>query len=167
MTAAIETIGLGKSYGRHVALRDLSLAIPEGSLAGFLGPNGAGKTTSLRILLGLLRPSSGAAWLFGRDCWADGPASRARVGYLPGELHLYETLTGRATLRFLADARRRDCAGEIARLARSDAVQKRIGRREVGHHACSSPLLISRDQLAHGVHKRKSRHDMHCGSRPR
>src|SRR5262249_17497329 len=77
----------------------------------------AGKTTAIRIMVGLLRASAGSARLFGRDCWSDGPSLRAEVGYLPGELHLYEALTGRATLEFLAEARRRDCAGEVRRLA--------------------------------------------------
>ena len=117
MTTAIETQGLNKRYGRRVALRDFSLSVPEGALLGVLGPNGAGKTTTIRVLVGLLRASSGSARVFGRDCWSDGPAVRAEVGYLPGELHLYETLTGRATLRFLADARRRDCAREVERLS--------------------------------------------------
>jgi ABC-2 type transport system ATP-binding protein len=117
MTAAIETSALSKSYGPRVALQDLSLTVPEGSLLGFLGPNGAGKTTTIRILAGLLRATSGSARLFGRDCWSEGHRLRAELGYLPGELRLYETLTGRATLRFLAAVRRRDCSGEIRRLA--------------------------------------------------
>jgi ABC-2 type transport system ATP-binding protein len=117
MTPAIETQGLCKRYGRRVALRDFSLRVAEGALLGFLGPNGAGKTTTIRVLLGLLRASAGSARVFSRDCWRDGPAVRAEVGYLPGELHLYETLTGRTTLRFLADVRRRDCAREVERLS--------------------------------------------------
>jgi len=117
MTAAIETSALCKQYGARVALSDLALTVREGALLGFLGPNGAGKTTTIRILVGLLCATSGSARLFGRDCWADGPAIRAEVGYLPGELHLYETLTGRATLRFLAAVRRRDCTREVERLA--------------------------------------------------
>jgi ABC-2 type transport system ATP-binding protein len=118
MTAAIETTALGKCYGTHVALRDLSLRVGEGTLLGFLGPNGAGKTTTIRILTGLLRATTGSARLLGRDCWSEGPSVRAEVGYLPGELELYEALTGRETLQFLAAVRRRDCAGEIRRLAR-------------------------------------------------
>jgi ABC-2 type transport system ATP-binding protein len=131
MTPAIETMVLGKSYGTRVALEDFSLAVPEGALLGFLGPNGAGKTTTIRILVGLLHASSGSARIFGRDCWSDGPALRAEVGYLPGELHLYESLTGRATLRFLATARRRDCSSEIERLARLFDLD--IGRRVRGY----------------------------------
>src|SRR5262249_22735057 len=92
MTAAIETAGLSKCYGAHVALEDLTLQVPQGTLLGFLGPNGAGKTTTIRILIGLLRASAGSARLFGRDCWSEGPRVRAEIGYLPGELHLYETL---------------------------------------------------------------------------
>ena len=69
--------------------------LPKEPSWGFLGPTGAGKTTTIRILVGLRRPTAGFARLFGRDCWSDGPRLRAEIGYLPGEFHLYETLTGR------------------------------------------------------------------------
>lgn len=117
MTAAIETLELSKSYGQRKALQELSLSVREGSILGFLGPNGAGKTTTIRILAGLLRASSGTARVLGRDCWREGPKLRADIGYLPGELQLYESMTGRATLRFFARVRRRDCDREITRLA--------------------------------------------------
>jgi len=74
----------------------------RGEVLGFLGLNGAGKTTAIRLLLDLLRPSSGQAFIFGRDCCLDGLAARAQVGYLPGELGLYPDLTGLEILEFLA-----------------------------------------------------------------
>jgi ABC-2 type transport system ATP-binding protein len=113
---AIHTDNLRKSYGSREVLHGLSVAIAEGKLVGFLGPNGAGKTTTIRVLLGLLRATSGSASLLERDCWRDGPAIRRDVGYLPGELHFYRGLTGLQTLHFLASARKLDCTAEVARL---------------------------------------------------
>ncbi len=104
MTAALETRGLGKVYGRVRALEDLSLLVEVGEVFGFLGPNGAGKTTTIRLLLGLLRPTAGLALVFGRPAGggAVGTELRRDVGYLPGELALWPAFTGRHTLDFLA-----------------------------------------------------------------
>lgn len=99
---AISIRGLTKRYGSLTALNDLNLDVMPGEVLGFLGLNGAGKTTAIRLLLDLLRPSSGQAFIFGRDCWLDGLAARAQVGYLPGELGLYPDLTGLEILNFLA-----------------------------------------------------------------
>ncbi len=99
---AIETRGLGKRYGAVSALTDLSLRIEAGEIFGFLGPNGAGKTTTIRLLLGLLSPTEGEAYLLGRPSGASGSAAaRADLGYLPGELALWPSLTGNQTLTFL------------------------------------------------------------------
>ncbi len=114
----IETDRLNKFYGHHHVIRDVNLRVPRGRLVGFLGPNGAGKTTVIRILTGLLRATSGQARIEGRCVWRYGKLVRTEVGYLPGEVRLYERLTGRQTLRFLAAARRRNCAAEIQRLSR-------------------------------------------------
>ena len=99
---AISIRGLTKRYGSLTALNDLHLDVVQGEVLGFLGLNGAGKTTAIRLLLDLLRPTSGQAFVFGHDCWLDGLAARAQVGYLPGELGLYPDLTGWETLNFLA-----------------------------------------------------------------
>ena len=100
--AAISFRGLTKRYGSLVALNELNLDVAPGEILGFLGLNGAGKTTAIRLLLDLLRPTSGKAFIFGHDCWADGLAARAHIGYLPGELGLYPDLTGLEVLNFLA-----------------------------------------------------------------
>ncbi len=113
---AVATFGLTKYYGTQAALRELNLRVPAGRLFGFLGPNGAGKTTTLRLLLGLLRATSGRAAVLGRDAWRDGPRLRADVGYLPGEVRLYGWLTGRKTLEFLNAARGGRASVELARL---------------------------------------------------
>ena len=104
MTAALRTDRLTKYYGRVVGLDGLSLEVSEGEVFGFLGPNGAGKTTTIRLLLDLVRPTSGDAWLLGRHCRREGVEARRQVGYLPGELPIYPELSGRAYLRFLARA---------------------------------------------------------------
>ncbi len=115
---AIETIGLTKHYGPVRALCDLNLAVPAGSLFGFLGPNGAGKTTTLRLLLDLIRPTAGRATVLGLDARRDSVRIRSRVGYLPGDLRLYDRMTGRQALGFCAAVRGCACGDEIARLGR-------------------------------------------------
>jgi ABC-2 type transport system ATP-binding protein len=101
----IRTAGLTRRYGRLVALSGLDLDVVRGEVFGYLGPNGAGKTTTIRILLDLIRPTAGAAHLFGQDSRRDGLAIRRRVGYLPGELELYENLTGHQFLTYIASLR--------------------------------------------------------------
>ncbi len=113
----IEISALRKSYGEVEVLHGIDFAVQPGRLVGFLGPNGAGKTTTIRILLGLIRASSGIANLFGVGSRQYGKRVRRDVGYLPGEIHFYTNLTGRATVEFLARARRVDCRNEIRRLA--------------------------------------------------
>lgn len=110
----IETRNLSKRYGRHIqALRDLDLSVHEGEVYGFLGPNGAGKTTTIRLLLDLLRPSTGEIRVLGLDPRADGLAIRHRVGYMPGELPFggrqtsWELLTYLGGLRVDVDPRPR------------------------------------------------------------
>jgi len=101
MPTVIDIRGLTKRYGRLIAVRRLDLQVHDGEIFGFLGLNGAGKTTTIRILLDLLRPTSGAASVFGRDCQASGLAVRAAIGYLPGELATYADMTGRQVLDLL------------------------------------------------------------------
>lgn len=99
---AISIHGLTKRYGSLTALKNLNLAVQQGETLGFLGLNGAGKSTAIRLLLDLLRPTSGEVFIFGYNCWTQGLEARARIGYLPGELGLYLDLTGLETLNFLA-----------------------------------------------------------------
>jgi ABC-2 type transport system ATP-binding protein len=99
---AISLRGLSKSFGRLRAVREVTLAVQRGEVFGFLGLNGAGKTTTIRILLDLLRPSSGSAAVFGHDCQRESRQARALVGYLPGELGLHPDMTGGELLALLA-----------------------------------------------------------------
>ncbi|MEP7271081.1 MAG: ABC transporter ATP-binding protein [Acidobacteriota bacterium] len=101
-TAAISLKRISKRYGKLLAVSELDLEVSQGEVFGFLGLNGAGKTTTIRILLDLLRPSSGTANVLGMSCQAGGLEVRTRVGYLPGELGLYGDMTGYRTLEFLA-----------------------------------------------------------------
>jgi ABC-2 type transport system ATP-binding protein len=95
---AIEARGLRKEFGRKTAVRDLTLSVPRGEVFGFLGPNGAGKTTSVKILLGLVRPTGGAGRVLGRPL--GDTAARACVGFLPEHFRFHEWLEGRELLRF-------------------------------------------------------------------
>jgi ABC-2 type transport system ATP-binding protein len=101
----IETEKLTKSYGTHRGIIEVDLAVSEGEIFGFLGPNGAGKTTTIRTLLDLIRPTSGAARVFGIESSADPVAIHRRVGYLPGEFALYDRLTGAQHLQYFANLR--------------------------------------------------------------
>jgi ABC-2 type transport system ATP-binding protein len=105
MTPVIETHGLTKYYGGDRGVVDLDLTVEAGAVFGFLGPNGAGKTTTIRLLLDLIRPTSGQAQILGLDTRRDSVAIRRRIGYLPGEYTLYPRLTGAETLEYLGNLR--------------------------------------------------------------
>ena len=105
MPAVIETSKLTKSYGPYRGIVDVDLVVNEGEIFGFLGPNGAGKTTTIRIMLDLIRATSGTAKVFGIEASADPVAVHRRLGYLPGEWNLYDRLTGAETIRYFANLR--------------------------------------------------------------
>jgi ABC-2 type transport system ATP-binding protein len=114
----LDTEHLTKDYNGFRALDDLNLQIGQGEIFGLLGPNGSGKSTALRLLLGFLRPTLGHARIGGRDCWYESVAVRRQVAYLPGELRLYENLTGYQLLRFLEGVRGQSLGAECDRLAK-------------------------------------------------
>jgi ABC-2 type transport system ATP-binding protein len=101
----VRTESLTKKYGRTLALDRLTLDVRAGEVLGFLGPNGAGKTTTLRLLMGYLRPTAGAALVHDLDAWRDRVAVHARTGYLPGDVRLWPRLTARETAEHLARLR--------------------------------------------------------------
>ncbi len=103
MTPAIETTGLTKFYGKSRGINDVNLMVESGQVFGFLGPNGAGKSTTIRLLLDLIRPTSGSARVLGLDARKDRLAIDRRVSYVPGELSLYGELTGRQLLTYLGN----------------------------------------------------------------
>jgi ABC-2 type transport system ATP-binding protein len=100
---AIRTQGLSKHYGSVQALVELDLEVQSGEIFGFLGPNGAGKSTLIRTLLGYLHPTAGSATVLGLDIVSDSVAIRRRVGYLPGGISLYDSLSGADALDYLND----------------------------------------------------------------
>jgi ABC-2 type transport system ATP-binding protein len=112
------TENLTKQYGTFTALDDLTFAVAPGEVVGLLGPNGSGKTTALRLVLGFLRPTRGRASIGGHDCWRDSVAARRQVAYLPGELRLYENMTGRQLIRFLGNLRGQPVEDEVNTLAK-------------------------------------------------
>ena len=117
MSRAIETAGLTKYYGDTPGIVDLDLVVDVGEVFGFIGPNGAGKTTTIRLLLNFLYPTSGAGSIFGMDIVEDSVSIRRRVGYLPGDLALYPSMTGREFLLFFSKLRGIDSAAATRRLA--------------------------------------------------
>jgi ABC-2 type transport system ATP-binding protein len=119
MPAVIVTRDLVKRYGPVTALDGLSLEVQAGEIFGFLGPNGAGKTTTIRLLLGLLTPTSGRAELLGQPA-RPGVAARADIGYLPGELSLWPGFSGWWTLRLLEQLTQRPALDRDALLERLD-----------------------------------------------
>jgi ABC-2 type transport system ATP-binding protein len=105
MSAVIDIVELYKHFGHVRALDGLNLQVNEAEIHGFLGPNGAGKTTTIRVLLGVLRATSGTATLFGRDPWRDAVALHRDIAYVPGDVTLWPSLTGGETIDLLARMR--------------------------------------------------------------
>ncbi len=114
---AVETTALTKRYGRRTALSEVDLRIDAGSVFGVIGPNGAGKTTTMRLLLDIIRPSSGDIRVLGSSPKTGGPALRRTIGYLPGELRLETRVKGREFLRHLERLSGPVAPGAIDRLA--------------------------------------------------
>jgi ABC-2 type transport system ATP-binding protein len=98
---AIDIEGVSKRYAEHIAVRDLTLRIPAGSVYGLLGPNGAGKTTTIRMILNIIAPDTGTIRIFGRS--SNDPDITERLGYLPEERGLYRKMQVRRVLKFLAE----------------------------------------------------------------
>jgi ABC-2 type transport system ATP-binding protein len=119
-TPAIALRGIVKHYGATRALAGIDLTVPAGCIFGFLGPNGAGKTTAIRILLDLIRPDAGTAAVLGFDCQRESIEARQRIGYLPGDLRLYDSMLGGEFLDFIDSFRpaRRDPAWRTQLLER-------------------------------------------------
>jgi len=142
--AAIETIGLTKRYGRGglpvhrpgrrpapeapPALDDLAVTVKEGEIFGFLGPNGAGKSTMIRLLLGYLHPTAGRATVLGFDAVRQSSKIRRRVGYLPGGIALYDSLSGEGLLDYLGGLTGRPSVRRAALLDRLELSEKTMKR---------------------------------------
>lgn len=118
MTPLLVADRLTKDYGSFRALDGLSLEVRPGEVVGLLGPNGSGKSTALRLFVGFLKPTSGRSTVAGFDSWTQSVDVRRNVVYLPSELRLYETMTGRRLIRFLAELRGDRNDGDADRLAK-------------------------------------------------
>lgn len=142
MPDAIRTEAVTKYYGPVVALESLSLTVASGQVYGFLGPNGSGKTTAIRILLDLVRATSGRAFVEGLDCRTASLEVRQRIGYLPAEMPLYKELTGESYLRFLGALQTRPVDASHLRqlLTRFDVSEVDLRRRL--------------DHLSHGMQRK-------------
>jgi polyether ionophore transport system ATP-binding protein len=103
--AAIRTAGLTKDYGAGRGLFDLDLHVAQQEVFGWLGPNGAGKTTTIRLLMGMIHPTAGAAYVFGLDCFRDAVEVKRRVGYLPGDVPQFGSLRGSEIVAYLGGMR--------------------------------------------------------------
>jgi ABC-2 type transport system ATP-binding protein len=163
---------LGKTYGDFAAVRGLSLAIERGEVFGFLGPNGAGKTTTIRMMMGILVPTSGHVTIDGLDGQADRVALKRRVGYLPDNPMFYDFLRGREILEFIGEmqgqsreeARKRagalldelalDEASEEYAVNYSTGMKKKLGL------ACAlihDPAVLILDEPTNGLDPRAAR----------
>jgi ABC-2 type transport system ATP-binding protein len=142
----IEVRDLTKKYGEFIAVDNLSLDVRRGEVFGFLGPNGAGKTTTIRILAGLSLPTSGAVRVDGLDLFAEPLRIKAMSGYVPDRPFLYEKLTGRELLQFVANLYRRewrDCeARALELLAYFDIAQWADARIENLSHGMKQKLVL-------------------------
>ncbi|MCL2817660.1 MAG: ABC transporter ATP-binding protein [Clostridiales bacterium] len=94
MSFMVETHNLTKKYGQFTALSDVNISVRPGEVYGFIGPNGAGKTTAIRVLLGILKATSGGATIFGKDVWKDAVEIHKNIAYVPGDVNLWPDLSG-------------------------------------------------------------------------
>lgn len=100
ITPAVVVSDLVRVFGQKVAVNHLNLSVQRGEFYGFLGPNGAGKSTTIKMMVGLLRPTSGTVWIAGVDVWKESLRARSIIGVLPEFLNIYERLSGREFLVF-------------------------------------------------------------------
>jgi len=125
-STVIRTDRLTKSYGKSRGILELDLEVVAGEIFGYLGPNGAGKTTTIRTVLDFIRPTKGSAEVFGLDSHRDGLAIRRRVGYLPGELRLYNSLSAIELLSYFGNLRGHFDRADAERIG--EALDLELGR---------------------------------------
>lgn len=158
---AIKTTNLTKCYEKARGITELNLSVAEGEFFGFIGPNGAGKSTTIRTLLGLIRPTSGSAAVFGHNVAGDTSAILRDVGYLPSEALFYRGMRVRDILKLSADLRKTDCTAEAQQLCERlqlDAARKidalSFGNRKKVAIICAlqhNPRLLILDEPTSGL----------------
>lgn len=104
--AILKTENLRKNYGALEALKDVNISVEGGEVYGFIGPNGAGKTTTIRVLLGILRATSGSVSIFGKDAWKNAVEIHKHIAYVPGEVNLWSNLSGGEVIDLLVRLRK-------------------------------------------------------------
>ena len=127
MGTVIEVSNLTKKYGQLAALSGVNLSVESGEVYGFIGPNGAGKTTAIRVLLGILKATSGRATIFGKDVWKDAVDIHKKVAYVPGDLNLWPDLTGGEVIDLFIRLRKRrneNRKNELVKLFELDPTKK-------------------------------------------
>jgi ABC-2 type transport system ATP-binding protein len=172
MAAMIRLEALTKRYGEFAAVKDLTFEVAQSEVFGFLGPNGAGKTTTIRMIMGILVPSSGRAVIDGLDCQRDRTEVKRKVGYLPDAPIFYDFLRGRELLEFVGemhgfsrrDARRRamELLGELglSDAAEEFAANYSFGMKKKLGLACAlihSPPALILDEPTNGLDPRAAR----------
>lgn len=140
--AILEAHELTLSYGRRRGIERVSFSIQAGQIFGFLGPNGAGKSTTIRVLMGLLRATSGTARIFDLDCWHQGAVIRRDVGYVPGDVRLYPWLTLARGLDFLSQVRGCDVRPLGMRLAERLVLEPHLSVRKMSRGNRQKTALI-------------------------
>lgn len=143
----IHTDKLTKFYGRIRGIESLDLAVRPGEIFGFIGPNGAGKSTTIRLLLDLIRPNSGTASVFGLDIAAHSREIRRRVGYLPGELTLFDAMTGRQLLGFVSALRGTSVPADVATIV--DTLDLDLDRKVKNYSSGNRQKLALTQALMH------------------
>ncbi len=131
-TPIIETRDLSKTYGKGTppALSRLTLTVNQGEIFGYLGPNGAGKSTTIRILMDLIRPTSGEAKVFGKSAQSDAVTLHSRIGFIPGDMSLWMNYTGRGVVDYFSRVRGGDYTANIKRLTSRLELDLSKGMRE-------------------------------------
>ncbi|WP_198116751.1 ABC transporter ATP-binding protein [Massilia rhizosphaerae] len=168
----IEFQQLTKSYGGFDAVKDLTMQVGRGEVFGFLGPNGAGKTTTIRMMMGILVPSSGRVLIHGHDCHLDATEVKRHVGYLPDAPIFYDFLRGREILQFVAEMHgfsKADARTRAARMldefdldeaAEEFAVNYSLGMKKKLGLACAlihEPSVLILDEPINGLDPRATR----------
>ena len=158
---AIKTVNLTKYYGKSRGIIELNLSVEKGECFGFIGPNGAGKSTTIRTLLGLISPTAGSVWIFGKDIAKEKEAILQDIGYLPSEAVFYPGMKVKDILKLSADMRKKDCTEEAKTLCerlRLDTSRKvdelSFGNRKKVAIVCalqSDPALLILDEPTGGL----------------
>lgn len=169
MTHAIDIISLGKQYKGVAALAGVSATVPMGQVVGLLGHNGAGKSTLIKLILGLVEPTSGRVEVLGQSPWGSrAVALRRRIGYLPESVAFYGNLTGNEVIKYLANLKRapRQQAGELLKRVGLDAARDRRvstyskGMRQrlgLAQALLASPELVVLDEPTAGLDPQATR----------